>query len=161
MNTMKKIILAILVIFAVGCKSKEQVVGTKLDRSTEIAIKGNWVLSSVSYEGSDYIKVTSFAIADSKCFEGSGWSFVANNNKGKMALNNANCSSYASDITWYINKEGKKPKKKITIESYEGNGLTYGDLEPGVSYNYKIVMTYEGKKIESPVETFTKEKRRT
>lgn len=61
-------------------------------------------------------------------------------------------------IDFYINKEGKKPKKKITIESYEGNGLTYGELEPGVSYNYKIVMTYEGKKIESPVETFTKEK---
>ena len=114
MNTMKKIILAILVIFAVGCKSKEQVVGTKLDRSTEIAIKGNWVLSSVSYEGSDYIKVTSFAIADSKCIEGSGWSFVANNNKGKMALNNANCSSYASDITWYINKEGKFVMKFLT-----------------------------------------------
>ena len=114
MNTMKKIILAILVIFAVGCKSKEQVVGTKLDRSTEIAIKGNWVLSSVPYEGSDYIKVTSFAIADSKCFEGSGWSFVANNNKGKMALNNANCSSYASDITWYINKEGKFVMKFLT-----------------------------------------------
>ena len=111
---MKKIILAILVIFAVGCKSKEQVVGTKLDRSTEIAIKGNWVLSSVSYEGSDYIKVTSFAIADSKCFEGSDWSFVANNNKGKMALNNANCSSYASDITWYINKEGKFVMKFLT-----------------------------------------------
>ncbi len=114
MNTMKKIILAILVIFAVGCKSKEKVVGTKLDRSTEIAIKGNWVLSSVSYEGSDYIKVTSFAIADSKCFEGSGWSFVANNNKGKMALNNANCSSYASDVTWYINKEGKFVMKFLT-----------------------------------------------
>ena len=114
MNTMKKIILVVLVIFAVGCKSKEKVVGTKLDRSTEIAIKGNWVLSSVAYEGSEYIKVTSFNIADSKCFEGSDWSFVANNNKGKMALNNANCSSYASDVTWYINKEGNFVMKFLT-----------------------------------------------
>ena len=111
---MKKIILVVLVIFAVGCKSKEKVVGTKLDRSTEIAIKGNWVLSSVAYEGSEHIKVTSFNIADSKCFEGSDWSFVANNNKGKMALNSANCSTYGSDITWYINKEGNFVMKFLT-----------------------------------------------
>lgn len=111
---MKKIILVVLVIFAVGCKSKEKVVGTKLDRSTEIAIKGNWVLTSVNYEGSDFIKVTSFNVADSKCFEGSQWSFVANNNKGKMALNNASCINYGSDITWYINKEGNFVMKFLT-----------------------------------------------
>ena len=75
---MKKIILVALVVFAVGCKSKEKVVGTQLDRSTEIAIKGDWVLSSVTYEGSEYIKVTSFNIADSKCFEGSNWKFISN-----------------------------------------------------------------------------------
>ena len=114
MNTMKKIILVVLVIFAVGCKSKEKVVGTKLDRSTEIAIKGNWVLTSVNYEGSDYIKVTSFNIADAKCFEGSDWSFVANNNKGKMALNNSNCSGFESDLTWYINKDGDFVMKFLT-----------------------------------------------
>ena len=114
MIMMKKIILVALVIFAVGCKSTEKVVDTKLDRSTEIAIKGNWILSSVIYPNSDYIKVTSFNIADSKCFEGSDWSFVANNNKGQMALNNANCSTYGSDITWYINKDGKFVMKFLT-----------------------------------------------
>ncbi|MFD2909714.1 lipocalin family protein [Flavobacterium ardleyense] len=111
---MKKIILIVLVIFAVGCKSKEKVVGTKLDRSTEIAIKGNWVLSSVNYGGSDYIKVTSFNVADSKCFEGSEWSFVANNNKGQMALNSANCTNYSSNITWYINKDENMVLKFLT-----------------------------------------------
>ena len=111
---MKKIILVALVVFAVGCKSKEKVVGTQLDRSTEIAIKGDWVLSSVTYEGSEYIKVTSFNIADSKCFEGSQWSFVANNNKGQMALNNANCAAYESNITWYVNKEGRLVMKFLT-----------------------------------------------
>lgn len=62
-----------------------------------------------------------------------------------------------SKIDFYINKEGKKPKKKITIENYDGNGLTYGGLEPGISYNYKIVANYQGKKMESPIEKFTKE----
>jgi hypothetical protein len=44
-------------------------------------MKGNWVISSVSYPGSEYIKVNSFQIADSQCFEGSTWKLVSNNNK--------------------------------------------------------------------------------
>lgn len=102
----KKIILVVFVIFAVGCKTKDKVVETKLDNKTERAIKGDWVISSVSFPGSDYIKITSFDIADSNCFEGSAWNFVSNNNKGELVLENANCSSYKSNITWYVNKDG-------------------------------------------------------
>lgn len=125
MIMMRKIILVALVVFAVGCKSTEKVVDTKLDRSTEIAIKGNWVLSSVTYPNSEYIKVTSFHVADSKCFEGSEWSFVANNNKGQMALNNANCSSYSSNITWYISKDGNLVMKFLE-EGTKGKHTTSG-----------------------------------
>jgi hypothetical protein len=80
---------------------------TKLDKTSQIAIKGNWQIASVSYPGSDYIKVNSFNLADSKCFIGSTWSFISNNNKGTMILNNSNCTSFTSGITWYINKEGQ------------------------------------------------------
>lgn len=103
---MKKIIL--LLIFSVtilSCKSKS-VTNTKLDYKSEVAIKGNWKISSVTYPGSEVIKVMSFDLADSKCFVGSNWKFVSNNNKGNFALNSPNCTAYSTPITWYINKEG-------------------------------------------------------
>lgn len=110
----QKIILVVLVVFAVGCKTKEKVVNTKLDNKTERAIKGNWVLSTVSFPGSEYIKITSFNVADSKCFEGSLWNFVSNNNKGELVVEHANCSSFNSKITWYVNKDGFMVLKFLT-----------------------------------------------
>ena len=72
-------------------------------------MKGNWTISSVEFPGSDVMTVNSFEIADSKCFEGSTWKFVSNNNKGEMMLNNvsASCPSFSSPISWFVNKEGQ------------------------------------------------------
>jgi hypothetical protein len=78
-----------------------------LDNKTEVGLKGDWKISSVTYPGSDVIKVNSFDLADSKCFIGSTWKFVSNNNKGQMTLNNPNCTGYSTPITWFINKEGQ------------------------------------------------------
>ena len=112
---MRKIVLFLLVnIVFFGCKPKETVVGTKLDNKTEVAIKGDWTITSVKFPGSDYLKITSFNIADTKCFEGSKWNFVSNNNKGKMELNKSNCPSYSSNITWYVNKDGNMVIKFLT-----------------------------------------------
>ena len=123
---MKKWILLVLVIMSfVACKPQNSVTSTKLDNKSEIAIKGNWTLVSVSYPGSDYIKITSFDIADSKCFVGSTWRFISNDNKGTMALNALNCPSFSSPITWYINKQGNfvmkitnGAKAKKIVEGY-------------------------------------------
>ncbi len=104
---MKKIILVCtvaLLIFA--CKSTSAT-STKTDRKTQVAIKGNWVISSVTYPGSQYIKVNTFQLADSECFVGSTWKFVSNNNKGNMALTKANCVAFSSPITWFVNKDGQ------------------------------------------------------
>ena len=60
----------------------------------------------MSYPGSDYIKVNSFDLADSKCFIGSTWNFISNNNKGTMTLNSASCPAFSSPIVWSINKQG-------------------------------------------------------
>lgn len=108
----KSIVLLLIAVFIFGCKS-QSVTNTKLDVKSEVAIKGNWTISSVTYPGSDYIKVTSFDLADSKCFVGSAWKFISNNNKGDMALNSPNCTSFSSPITWYINKEGNLVLKII------------------------------------------------
>ena len=104
---MKKIVfIVVMSVFALACKPKQTVTNTKLDNKSERLIKGDWQISSVSYVGSDVFKVTSFNIADAKCFEGSQWNFVSNNNTGEMALNKSNCVAYGSRITWFINKDG-------------------------------------------------------
>ena len=104
---MKKVILmSLLSLFVIGCKSKSAT-STKLDNKSEAAIKGNWTIASVNYVNSDVIKVTSFDLADSKCFVGSTWKFVSNNNKGNLNLNSPKCTAYSTPITWFINKEGE------------------------------------------------------
>lgn len=114
---MKKLItLFFVAVLLVACKStsgttaapvkSEPVANTKLDKSSQVAIKGDWKIKSVDYPGSDYIKVNSFQIADSKCFVGSTWNFISNNNKGDMTLNKSDCPAFSSPIVWSINKEG-------------------------------------------------------
>lgn len=96
---MKKFLsLCMLVVLFASCGS--------LDQKSQTGLKGNWTISSVTYPGSDYIKVTSFDVADSKCFVGSSWSFISNNNKGTMSLTDASCPSFSSPIVWTITKAG-------------------------------------------------------
>ena len=85
----------------VACSSS-----TSVSRSTQSDIKGDWIISNVAYPGSDVIKVTSFRTADSKCFVGSTWKFISNNNKGNVDINKAGCEAFSSPIVWSITKEG-------------------------------------------------------
>jgi hypothetical protein len=105
---MKKIILmSLMSVLLLSCKSTNSATNTKLDSQSQTAIKGEWVISSVNYPGSEVIKVTSFDLADSKCFIGSKWKFVSMSNKGSMALNSPSCTAYTTPISWFINKEGE------------------------------------------------------
>lgn len=101
---MKKLFfLSFLTFSLVACKSNPT---TKVDNKTEAAMNGNWTVTSVSFPGSEVIKVNSFELADSQCFVGSSWRFISNNNKGNMSLTRTGCPSFSSSITWYVNKEG-------------------------------------------------------
>ncbi|NCT10001.1 MAG: hypothetical protein GW772_07990 [Flavobacteriia bacterium] len=112
---MKKVIVfSLLTVIFLSCKSSQSVVNTKLDNRTEVALKGDWMITSVEFPSSDYFNITSFNIADSKCFEGSEWRFISNNNKGEMMLKQGNCTDFNSQITWYINKEGFMVLKFLT-----------------------------------------------
>ena len=75
----KTAILFFFTLIFFGCKPKQTIVNTNLDTKTEVAIKGDWKITSVTYPGSDYIKVNAFDLADSKCFVGSTWKFISNN----------------------------------------------------------------------------------
>lgn len=104
---MKKFILLIAMsALILSCKSNSAT-NTKLDSKTQVGMKGNWTISSVTYPNSNVIKVNSFDLADSKCFVGSTWKFISNNNKGDFSLNSASCTAYSTPITWFINKEGQ------------------------------------------------------
>jgi hypothetical protein len=102
---MKKIILiSLLAVLILSCKSKSAT-DTKLDSKTQVAMKGNWTVTSVTYPNSSMIKVNSFELADSQCFVGSTWKFVSNNNKGNFSLNSPKCAAYSTPITWFVNKD--------------------------------------------------------
>lgn len=104
---MKKIIaLMIVAVLLFACKTKS-VTSTKLDRSSQVSIKGNWVITNITTPGSNYIAINSFQIADSKCFIGSTWNFISNNNKGSMNLTKSDCPAFSSPIVWSVNKESQ------------------------------------------------------
>lgn len=119
----KSILIVVFSILLLGCKS-QSVTNTNVDNKTERVIKGNWRITNVSFPGSDYIKVTSFNLADSKCFVGSTWQFVSNNNKGIMTLNDTSCIAFSSPITWYINQEGNFVMK--IINDYKAKNVNQG-----------------------------------
>jgi hypothetical protein len=102
---MKKILfIGFLATILSFCKSNPSTAISVKDTSK---IKGEYTIASVIYPGQDVFKVKSFELADSQCFVGSNWKFVANNNSGNMNINNTKCNAFESKITWYINKDGK------------------------------------------------------
>lgn len=115
MNRILVILLCCAVLFSCKSSSPTASQNTRPDRSSQAGIKGNWQITNVSYPGSDYFKVNSFQIADSKCFIGSAWNFVPNNNKGTMSLNSAGCPAFSSPIVWSINKDGSFGLKIVDV----------------------------------------------
>ncbi len=83
---MKKIFLAILVTFAMSCGS------TKVTRQAQRTIKGNWRLSSVTYDRSGTYDIKLLSDVSKACFESSTWQFVPNDYKGSYAIDKAACS---------------------------------------------------------------------
>lgn len=93
----KYVVLSVIALGIFGCKPANDV-------KSQIGLKGNWTLTSVSYP-SGY-KVTSFDVADAKCFEGSQWKFVSNNNTGTISLNGgAGCPAFEDRIVWTIGQD--------------------------------------------------------
>ena len=119
----KSILILVFSVLLFGCKS-QSVTNTNVDNKTERVIKGDWIITSVSFPGSDYIKVTSFDLADSQCFVGSSWKFVSNNNKGTMTLNDTSCIAFSSPITWFINQEGQFVMK--ILNDYKAKNVNQG-----------------------------------
>ena len=87
----KLLILSLLTLLVYSCKPT-------IDTRAQNGLKGSWTITDVSFKGSEYFTAKSFGIADSKCFIGSVWELVPNNNKGTMRL--TKCTDFSSDIVW-------------------------------------------------------------
>lgn len=84
---MKKIILSLIVITMLSCG------GTKTVRESKKVMKGDWELSSITYNQPGTFNVKLLNDASKECFEGSSWQFFPNNNTGNYTVNNNNCST--------------------------------------------------------------------
>lgn len=126
---MKKVLaIGILSVAMFSCKTATN---TKNDVPTQIKLKGEWTLTNVEYP-SGY-KVTSFHVADAKCFEGSQWKFVSNNNSGTVTLNHpGDCPAFNSRIIWNIKQDGTFNLKFIGDEKAKhittGYNLTVSNI---------------------------------
>ncbi|HVI48493.1 MAG TPA: hypothetical protein VM802_26735 [Chitinophaga sp.] len=97
--------LALIAILGTSCSPKQGVT-TNINKA---AVKGNWVLTDVKYEGiPDNAKVTVFDEAQAKCFIGSQWVLPDNNANGSYTLSSTEngCSPVTQNIVWTISKQG-------------------------------------------------------
>lgn len=156
----KLVILSAMLGIIIGCKPKQSLVSTSVERKTQVALKGDWVISDVDYSGSDYFKVTSFDVADAKCFEGSDWHLISNNDSGTVTLKKSGCPSYASAIKWYVTdekqfvlkflKEGAKARKVtsgyiLTVSNITDNSFDLTDRVQVGSSSGKVVYHFKRK----------------
>ncbi|MFA5618900.1 MAG: lipocalin family protein [Weeksellaceae bacterium] len=98
--------------------------GSQVVVDTETAMRGDWTISSVTIDGinQEYVDATVFDEANTKCYEGSTWHLVQNNNSGTYTMNGGgDCPSGTTKIKWFVSEE---------------NGATY--------FNFKRI--YDGQK---------------
>ena len=80
---------------------------TKVVRSTQKGLKGNWILSSITTDQGNLVNIKElFNQASPDCFEGSKWNFVNNNNSGTYTFQNAGCNASANSIKWFMEENG-------------------------------------------------------
>jgi hypothetical protein len=87
---MKKIALVLsvfMLLVITSCGSSKTV------RVSKKVIKGDWTLSSITYNQAGTYNTVLLNDASKACFEGSTWKFVPNNNTGIYTINDESCST--------------------------------------------------------------------
>ena len=93
---MKKFLILVLTATLFSCGA------SKTLKSKEKTIKGNWVLSNISYSKTGDYKVTMFNDATKECLEGSTWKFVPNNNTGTYNITKSTCVAGEREFVFVI-----------------------------------------------------------
>jgi hypothetical protein len=72
-------------------------------REAGATMKGDWVLSSISYPGNeDALNVTLFNDATAECLENSRWHFISNNHTGSYVTPGMSCGNETRFFRWSI-----------------------------------------------------------
>ena len=112
---MKKIIYLLLTFVVISCGSSSSSTGTgdaaQAEKPSKKTLKGTWEVTNIRFVGDKGLyKAFLFDVADSKCFMGSKWVFISNNNTGKFTLpGGSQCEAGTNRIVWdfYDTNDGK------------------------------------------------------
>ena len=100
---MKKIlILMVLVATVLSCGTPKTVIESKK------VIKGNWTLDEITYSEAGTFTVKLLNDTSKKCFEGSTWRFISNNNEGIYTINNGDCPTGERNFIFTIQEVNKE-----------------------------------------------------
>ncbi|MGO4294069.1 hypothetical protein [Chitinophaga sp. RAB17] len=130
------LLMAIVAVFASSCSPKQGVT-QDINKS---AVKGNWVLTDIKYEGiPDNAKVTVFDEANAKCFIGSQWVLPDNWAGGSYTLSSTDggCSAVTQNIAWTLTKSGG-----VTMFGFKK--LYSGDKAKNVTTGYRVEVVSAG-----------------
>lgn len=129
----KFLFLTLAVFMLAACSS------TKVVRSSQKGLKGNWTLSSITTSEGGIVKIKQlFDQASPDCFEGSQWSFVSNNNSGTYTFQDASCSASANSIMWFMEENGDEVN---FLWKFIPEGTKAKDVKTG--YKLKLVSQTE------------------
>lgn len=104
---------SILILFLVGLLTS---CGTsKVERQAQKTFKGDWTLTNVELP-SALVDVDVFDDADHRCFEGSNWHFVPNNNTGTYELVGDDCSPDQRKFFWNIQENTDNGEYSFTLK---------------------------------------------
>ncbi|SHM33118.1 Lipocalin-like domain-containing protein [Chitinophaga jiangningensis] len=143
------VLLAMIAIIGSACTPKQGVT-TDINKA---AVKGNWVLTDVKYEGiPDNAKVTVFDQAEAKCFIGSQWVLPDNAAMGSYTLSASDnaCAPASQKIVWSIFKgaNGMQFQFKKLYSGEKAKNVTDGYrvdiLGAGSTMTWRANVNFEG-----------------
>lgn len=145
---MKKVLLTGMIgtLFAVSCSSANQAQNARADF---MKLKGSWEISSVDYDKQYKIKPFDEG-ADAKCFVGSQWNLVPNNNTGSYALaGGGDCPTVTRAIKFDVSKD-KEFSFKVIDAGVKAKNVTAGyvlDFQNQTPTSFTLVQNvpFEGK----------------
>lgn len=159
MKTWKQLIslMAFSMLLLVACKSSKKTTDANALPSRN-AVKGDWVLNQISYEGLSAGEKLRFTLLDEgaeDCLKGSNW-HLPNNGNGYYSINTVspNCNGGQKNIVWSYREENKQPvfqykrvnsgtKAKDVAEGYRFRILT----ATGQSMVLQSEISYQGNPI--------------
>lgn len=145
---MKKVLLTGMIgtLFAVSCSTAKQ---AQASRDDFYKLKGNWEVTSVDYEKGYKIKPFDEG-ADAKCFVGSQWNLIPNNNTGSYSLSGGgDCPTVTRAIKFDVNSE-KQFSFKVIDAGVKAKNVTAGyvlDFQNQTPTSFTLVQNvpFEGK----------------